>query len=71
MKLIEVEIYQGNGAMALKKKVSINPEYIVFIESDEDHAFVHMSNKSILHTVESKDDILNTINGYSSNKYIG
>ena len=58
VQLIELEIYQGVGDTALHKKVSINPEYIVFIEDDGDHAFVHMANKSILHTVESREQIL-------------
>ena len=58
MNLIELEIYQGNGDNALRRKVSINPEYIVFIDDDGDHAFVHMANKSILHTVESREQIL-------------
>ena len=59
--LVELEIYQGLGSATLKKKVSINPEYIAYIEEDGDHALVHMSTKSVLHTVESRDTVLRLI----------
>lgn len=59
--LIELEIYQGVGSTSLKKTVSINPEYIAYIEEDGDHALVHMSTKSILHTVATRDSILRLI----------
>lgn len=72
-KLIELEIFRGDIDDSLShKKVSVNPKYIVFIEENDSHAFVHMSNDSILHTVESRNEILKLIGEGSTNQtYIG
>ena len=64
--LIELEIYQGYGDMSPHKKVSVNAEFIAFIEDDGNHAFVHMSNKSVLHTVESREYILKHLHGVAT-----
>ena len=70
-KLIELGLLQSNGDDLTQKKVSINPKYIAYVEEDDSHAFVHMSNESILHTVESRSEILKLIEGSSSQTYIG
>ena len=70
-KLVELGLLQGDGNDLAQKKVSINPKYIVFVEEDNSHAYVHMSNESILHTVESRSEILKLIEGSSSPTYIG
>ncbi len=62
-KFIELEMFQECGSNRLVKKVSINPEYIVFIKEDGEHSFVYMSNESVLHVISSRDEILNLING--------
>ena len=71
MKFFEVEMFQGDGNMAMKKKISVNPEYIAYIEDDDTaHAFIHMSTKSILHTVESRDAILQLIKATNAATYV-
>ena len=62
-KFIELEMFQECGSNRMVKKVSINPEYIVFIKEDGEHSFVYMSNESVLHVISSRDEILNFIKG--------
>lgn len=69
-KLIELGLLQNNGDDLAQKKVSINPKYIAYVEEDEGHAFVHMSNESVLHTVESRNEILKLIEGSANQTYI-
>jgi len=70
-KLIELEIFQDVGSNRLVKKVSINPEYIVYIREDDTHAYVYMTNDSVLHTVSDRETILKLIEDNSNKSYIG
>lgn len=69
-KLIELEIFQTIGGNTSTKKVSINPEYIIFIEEKNDNAIIHMSNDATLHSVESRDDILKLVGSAKSSAYV-
>ena len=69
-KLIELSLLQNTGDDLAQKKVSINPKYIAYVEEDDGHAFVHMSNESVLHTVESRNAILQLIEGSTNQTYI-
>jgi hypothetical protein len=69
-KLIELGLLQNSEEDLAQKKVSINPKYIAYVEEDEGHAFVHMSNESVLHTVESRNEILKLIEGSTNQTYI-
>ena len=69
-KLIELSLLQNDENDFSHKKVSINPKYIAYVEEDDAHAFVHMSNESVLHTVESRSEILKLIEGSPNQTYI-
>lgn len=69
-KLIELSLLQNDDNDFSHKKVSINPKYIAYVEEDDAHAFVHMSNESVLHTVESRNEILKLIEGSANQTYI-
>lgn len=69
-KLIELEIFQTVGGTTLTKKVSINPEYIIFIEEKNDNAIIHMSNDATLHSVESRDEILKLMGSAKTSAYV-
>lgn len=69
VKLIELQIYQEVGSSDIIRKISINPNCIAFIREDGDHAFISMTNEVLLHTVESREDILKLITPEKS--YIG
>ena len=69
-KFIEVTDYANLGDTTCLKKVSVNPEYIVAIEEDEGHAIIYLNNKSILHTIESRAEIMTLIKGVNVSTYI-
>lgn len=58
IKMIEVTEYTNFDDTTHLKKVSVNPEYIAAIEEDGSRAVLYMSNNSVLHTVESRAEIL-------------
>lgn len=58
IKMIEVTEYTNFDDTTHIKKVSVNPEYIVAIEEDGSRAVLHMSNNSIIRTVEPHAEIL-------------
>lgn len=61
MKFIEVTAYEGMGDTTFIKKVTVNPEYIVSIEEDGKHAILRLSNKAVLRTVETREELVNSI----------
>lgn len=59
--LMEVTAYEGMGDTTFIKKVTINPEYIVSIEEDSGHGIIHLSNKSILRVVETREEVVELV----------
>lgn len=57
---IELNILGGTDA---SRKLSINPDYIQYIQDDGDHSYVQLSDGTSLHTIESRDAILKLISG--------
>ena len=61
MKLIDLEIFQDIGGSRIVRKVSVNPEYIVFVKEDKSHSFISLSNGTVLHAIESRSSVLGMI----------
>jgi hypothetical protein len=68
-KLIELEMYQQDKS-AVKKNLSVNPRYIVFVEDSDAGTIIHMSNGALLKVVESCDRVMALIDGDKSKSYI-
>lgn len=62
-RFIDLEIFQDIGSTRVAKRVSINPECIVFIKDDGSHAYVGLSHDTAFHTIESREEILALIQG--------
>lgn len=69
-KLIELEMYQAGSENTLKKMVSINTRYIVFVEDSDPCTVVHMSNGALLKVVEPCDAIMKLVEGDRGKSYI-
>ena len=73
MKLIELEIFQMAGSVRNVTKASINPEQIVAIKEDGDHANIYMVNDYILQTTLTREEVVNLIEGHYTppKSYVG
>ena len=73
VKLIEIEIFQMAGSVRNITKASINPEQIVAIKEDGDHANIYMVNDYILQTTLTREEVVNLIEGHYTppKSYVG
>lgn len=69
-KLIELEMYQQDKN-SIKKNISVNPRYIVFVEDSDSCTVIHMSNGALLKVVEPCDRVMSLIEADRGKKYIG
>ena len=69
---IELDIIHWGDTPGIFKtsKVTINPNYISYMENNQDGAVVVMSDNSKLQTTLTKDQILQLIQQKSNKKYI-
>jgi hypothetical protein len=71
MKLIELEVTRECGPYNIKKTISLNPACITFIEGEDDnHCYIHTNDKTVLHVLKSRDEVLKLFNEESGQSYI-
>jgi hypothetical protein len=73
MKLIELEIFQMAGSVRHVTKATINPDQIVAIKEDGDHADIYMTNDCIIQTILTREEVVKLIEGHYTppKSYVG
>lgn len=71
MKLVELEVTRECGPYNIKKTISLNPACITFIEGEDDnHCYIHTNDKTVLHVLRSRDEVLKLFSGETGQTYV-